>query len=130
MHNADRVITATGHIRDDIVRSYPSITPEPLVLTNGFDPADFVEPAPASANHTFDIVHVGSAGGPRRPVEPLFKALGQLLQEIPDLDKAMKVRFVGGLGPEEMLQSEASGLSSLVYSIGPVAHRDAIQVAR
>jgi glycosyltransferase involved in cell wall biosynthesis len=127
MHSADRVIMATSPIRDDLVRSYPSLSNKSLVLTNGFDPADFAGHAPANANHTFDIVYVGSAGGHRRPLEPLFRALAQLLQRVPDLDQTVRVRFVGGLGPTEMHQAEANGLSSVVSSIGPVTHRDAIR---
>jgi glycosyltransferase involved in cell wall biosynthesis len=127
MHSADRVLMATDPIRDGLVRSHPSLATKSLVLTNGFDPADFSGHAPASANHTFDIVYVGSAGGTRRPVEPLFRAIAQLLRQVPDLNQILRVRFVGGLGPTEMQQAEANGLSSLVCSIGPVAHREAIQ---
>ena len=127
VHKADRVITATGPIRDDLVQQYPSIADRSLVLTNGFDPADFEQHSARHTDESFDIVYVGSIGGMRRPVGPLFQAIAQLLQQNPHLEQVLKLHFVGSFGPTESCLAKEHGVSAVVTSTGWVDHQDAIQ---
>jgi len=126
MLNADRVIAATGPILDDLVRNHPHISGKSLVLTNGFDPADFAG-IPAKPNNSFAIVYVGSLAGPRRPVEPLLRAVAHLMQQSPNLAQVLRLRFVGSFGPTEFQLVEEYQLTSVVTCTGWVEHRDAIQ---
>jgi glycosyltransferase involved in cell wall biosynthesis len=124
---SDCVIAATEPIREDLVQSYPLCSDKLTVLTNGFDPADFQGLVANRRSDYLDVTYVGSIGGTRRPIEPLFRAIAELLVQASGLGQVLRLHFVGSFGPTEVELVEQYGLASVVAATGWVDHREAIQ---
>lgn len=122
---ADHLIAVTA----DIASNLTTLGAEPSrlsVVPNGYDPADFVDLAPAPRDHRFLLVYSGTLNAARNP-EPLFRAIRLLLDRRPALESLFAVRLVGatiGLDLPALLQF--FHLESVVDAIGYLPHRDAL----
>lgn len=95
------------------------------VLTNGYDPDDFLPPKPHQ-NGRLTMTYCGTINQARNP-EPLFCALRQVLDAEPDLASRVHVQLVGaaiGLDLSAMIRQYR--LDGVVTPFGYLPHRDAL----
>jgi hypothetical protein len=135
LSEAARITCATPHLAKAISERYgPEIAKKTVVITNGFDPADFVGEA-AGRPVEFTVVHGGSlllqSGRDHRSL-----TRGMILALERDADFAGNARLVyyGFMDSENLsswhqLTSSSPWRDRLRY-LGPVPHQQAIEIIR
>ena len=90
------------------------------VITNGFDHADF-EGIEGEPGGTFSFNHIGYLNPDRNP-PLLWKAFGELCQEVPGLKDDLRLRFIGTSDQVLFQHLEANGLMDQVERIDYLPH--------
>jgi glycosyltransferase involved in cell wall biosynthesis len=131
VHQAARVICNTGRLAEDFRSCYPNLPPEHFIpITNGYDPDDFEQlPSPSRDNQNSDMViaYAGSLYGARNP-QPLFQALGALLQRKEASAAACRLRFIGTKLDEQIRQQAREfGVEEQVEILPPVPRSECLQ---
>jgi len=90
VERADRVVTVSRNCANGIKEIADK---EVHVITNGYDPDDFKNCSPFNYD-SFSITHLGSMNTDRNP-HVLWKAIGELLAELPGFKDNLKIRFIG-----------------------------------
>jgi glycosyltransferase involved in cell wall biosynthesis len=128
---ADKTITVSEPLCEDLTETYPDIPPGNfVVIPNGYDSEDF-KMGDVNRGDKFTIGYVGSLYmfSGRTPYYFLM-ALAGLKKEIPDLEKKMEVLFVGSIDEEnrKIINSIASrfGLEDMIRLTGFLPYREAI----
>jgi glycosyltransferase involved in cell wall biosynthesis len=132
MRRADAVVTVsepkTAFVRELVSPCRARFA----TVTNGYDPEEFADiaPAPRPDDDTIRFVFTGRLFKNRRGYA-FAEALGRLKREAPDLAARARVTFLGGVAPEiaERYRQilEAHGLAGQVHFPGDVPHREAKQ---
>ena len=106
------------------------VNPKLQVISNGFDPEEFVEVKPMSFDH-FAIVYCGNFYLPKRVITPIMVALKQL-QEMEDLQCLPKWTFhyFGGHGNHVHEEAEKFHVRDRVVLHGRVARSEALSAVR
>ena len=136
LKSADKVVTVSEPLRQDLKKGYPDIVPEKFqVIPNGYDADDFKTEGPTGRNRRFSIGHVGSLSmsSGRTPYHFLL-ALSRLVQEAPGFKHDAKVVFVGDMDGEnrriiDQMKSDLL-LGDMIRCVGGVSHRKAISYMR
>jgi len=126
--NADRVISVvTDSIIDHFRSKYKDMDPKKIVcITNGFDAADFNHRPPIKkANGRLTFSFIGSFEK-YSTVEAFFEALRQIINEDPQFENEVTVRFIG------RVEQKAARLVSqypfrCLEKIGYVSHARSIE---
>jgi glycosyltransferase involved in cell wall biosynthesis len=95
------------------------------VVTNGFDPADLPESNGIQTDSRFSIAHIGTLSGSRNP-ESLWRALQELLDEIPSLAKDLEIKLVGKTDFSVLDSVEKAGLTPYLSKISYMPHDQAV----
>lgn len=96
------------------------------VIYNGFDPADFnFEASPD--NNFFAISHFGAFNRDRNP-SSLWKALGELKQENPDLSGVLKIHLIGQTDETIITEIEEEGLLENLVVNSHMQHLEGLQL--
>lgn len=96
------------------------------VIYNGFDPADFnFEASPD--NNFFTISHFGAFNRDRNP-SSLWKALGELKQENPDLSGVLKIHLIGQTDETIITEIEEEGLLENLVVNSHMQHLEGLQL--
>ena len=116
--NADQVIATSWAT----AREFRELTNTVVqVITNGYDVVDL---PPVELDKKFSISHIGSLLSGRNP-ENLWKALGELVKEDPELGKDLQIKLVGAVGEGVLQTIQQEGLASYVEKPGYVPHKEA-----
>ncbi|MCD6111740.1 MAG: glycosyltransferase family 4 protein [Bacteroidales bacterium] len=91
LSNADVVTTVSWHLSDDLKKLGAKNI---KVITNGFDPDDFIINKKISESNKFLITHIGAINKDRNP-ELFWKALEEISNENKNFKKDLKIRFIG-----------------------------------
>jgi glycosyltransferase involved in cell wall biosynthesis len=132
MRNADKVLTTTERMRASIVTRYPQLPPAKFVcLPNGVDLSRATIGDSTDKYDPLTITYAGSLYMDRTP-EPLFQALGELVNEGKARLGDVRIKLVGscrsiGDVPTEVL-ARRYGVESDVEIIDRVPHAEAIQI--
>lgn len=103
------------------------LTTKPIdVITNGYD-TEIIAKQPL--DEKFTLAHIGSFLSERNP-QMLWKALVELLAEIPDFHTYFELKLIGAVSAEVLESIENSGLSGYVNSLGYVPHSTAVAEQR
>ncbi|MCB9473820.1 MAG: glycosyltransferase [Candidatus Delongbacteria bacterium] len=126
--HADRVVSATPAYADWFASQLKS--PErSLVITNGYDEADFdFEPEPVRPDKLV-FAYAGTTGGVSGPwvFDSIFQAFDDLLRERPELDSRLVIRFIGAIS-QDLLKAKARFDCGRFFELdGFVTHRVALQ---
>jgi len=106
-------------------RELSEIANRPVTLVhNGYDEEDIVE-VNDPIDSDFSIVHIGSINAARNP-KVLWIALNELLQEVPELKKNLKIKLVGNVEPVVYADIEQYHLTDCIEKIGYLSHAEAI----
>jgi glycosyltransferase involved in cell wall biosynthesis len=140
----------TAEARAELLRRFPELAAKPVVtITNGFDPADFAAPPPATDGDAFRIVHAGwahTAAGRRhrrlrlarrllggatpgldilaRSETYLLAAIERLLAERPELRARLELHLAG------VASGPGARRSPYLHAHGYLAHAETIALLR
>ncbi len=129
---ADKILTVSDQLGEDLKSSYSDVDPKKIVtIPNGYDHDDF-EIENIGSTQKFTIGYVGTlylsyAG--RSPYH-FLTALGQLKDQIPNLDSEMVVTFVGDIDRQnsKIIRGLVSqfNLGNMINCTSTVPHKRAI----
>ena len=106
-------------------RELSEIANRPVSLVhNGYDEEDIIQ-VNEPIDSDFSIVHIGSINAARNP-NVLWMALNELLQEVPELKKNLKIKLVGNVEPVVFADIEKYQLTDYIEKIGYLSHAEAI----
>jgi glycosyltransferase involved in cell wall biosynthesis len=124
--NADRVVCTSEEMVRDFLNKYPRLESGKFaVITNGFDPDDFVENVPL--REEFTISHTGILTG-KRNAFGFLEGLRLFLEQRPDARSKMRVFFVGARDRENELRAKALNLLDVVSFHDTLPHRDCVRL--
>lgn len=125
LSDASKITVAWPGILDDIKSRYRDFdTSKATLINNGFDEDDFIGLEPKKFG-SFTISHAGIFYRHRTP-ESLFRGLGLLLNDKPQLRKNIKLLFIGITDPTLMNLIDKYQLSDVVDQIPFVSHRECL----
>ncbi len=120
LNTADWILVTSNTTK----KEFKEITTKPVhVITNGYD-VGYEDPEKLDSQ--FTISHIGSLLSKRNP-EYLWKALAQLVEEIPEFREHLRLQLIGLISEEVLDSIESNGLTSYVKRIGYVTHEEAIR---
>jgi glycosyltransferase involved in cell wall biosynthesis len=132
--SAARLVFTTPTAKRDFVARHPTVAPERcLVISNGYDEADFPEPprtvaTTISAGRPARIVHAGFIYQAERDPRPLFRALARLRKDgrIDPGNFRLDLRAPGT--PDYYVDLiERLDLQDLVFVLPPLPYRESLQ---
>lgn len=97
------------------------------VVTNGFDPEDFINNAP-ELDKKFTLTHVGSLNKDRNP-NFLWATLKELCSENSSFENDLEIKFIGKTDIAVFEQLEKQGLSNKATKIDYMPHKEVIAEA-
>lgn len=131
---AGHIVCATPHLREVIEQTYSVPAEKLTVITNGFDPADFVG-AVEGREDRFDILHCGSLlyQSGRDPM-PLTRGMLLACERDAQFAQTAKLTYLGdmdadNLRPLRALVDKSAWRDRIVY-LGSRPHREAVALTR
>ncbi len=97
-------------------------------ITNGFDTADYDE-KPVSLDKEFTIAHFGTINKARNP-QVLWEALIRLLKTNSELDKYLKLKFIGRLDTSVVSSLQETGLIKYLDKTDFIQHNEVVTKER
>jgi glycosyltransferase involved in cell wall biosynthesis len=128
---ADTIVSNTERMQEDFRQRYPSQPSDKfVVITNGYDPENFVDIAQVKGppNDVFTITHAGSLYGRRDP-RPLVHAMAQVRDENTLPNGVLRLNLIGNLETSFHLGSVVNSLKlqDWVAIIPPVPHTESLE---
>ena len=132
VRGADRITVTTPELRDEMLRRYPDVSPERVVVVyNGYDEEDFadtarrIEPPPR-----FELIHAGMVTPEYRDPVPLLRAVARLCEQRDVSRDDVRMVFLGaGQYVKSTAFRETVGslhLTDVVQVLERVAHRQSL----
>jgi glycosyltransferase involved in cell wall biosynthesis len=129
IENADAIVFVSEETRELVMKKYSSeIKSKSLVIPHCFDPELIPPPSPKGDSRLI-FIYTGSFYGPRSPL-PLFKALGNILAEQPDIHNYLHVQIVGNLPKVYQNAVLELGIEKIVSVVGSVPFLDCLRYIR
>jgi glycosyltransferase involved in cell wall biosynthesis len=129
VQKADYVMTCTPLFREDFLIRYSELPAwKFLMITNGFDPADFPLPHPDPYSR-FTISYVGDFYGPQSPVYFLL-GLRAFLNKNSQAAEDLQVIFVGPFQNRVSPIVESLDLGNTVRFLGFLPHEQSVAIMR
>ncbi|NVK03981.1 MAG: glycosyltransferase [Flavobacteriia bacterium] len=122
INSADEAVTVTWSWARDFNKM--KFNKEVKVVTNGYDPADFVDNS-GVLDSEFTITHIGSMNADRNP-HSLWKALEALLKTNDELKKHLKIKLIGPVDHAVFVSLEKHNLTEYLEYIKGVPHKEVI----
>lgn len=130
---ASRIITVTDVMREELRIAYPDIPEERFeVLTNGYDPEDFLpgqSPDDRPPNPRCTIAYAGLFYSSRSP-RTFLMALRNLSERRPDLEREFRVRLIGPENRQVKGWIARWGLDPIVECVGSVPYSESIRMQK
>jgi len=128
--SADRIVTVNQTIADDLARRYPTSASRIVVITNGYDPADF---APMERKQRdddrFRLVYTGSLSLSEnsRSIGGFLTALRSMRDEGQMVMRHLQIMLVGNVTIKEQEAIRKAGLEPYFACTGKVPYPEALQ---
>jgi len=134
MHNADKVLTTTERMRQSMIARYPQVPAEKFsCLPNGIDMDRLAGPDGVDKYGPLTIAYAGSLYLDRTP-EPLFEALGALVNEGKARLDEFRVKLVGNCRNIGEVETETVarryGIAPAVEVVDRVPYAEVVQIMR
>ena len=100
-----------------------------LLITNGYDEADFCSEAPELPADRFTLVNTGLFSSDGNPIR-LWDVLARKCAEDAEFKRQLRIRLAGMVDPEIYEALEARGLSGNVEKLGYLPHKQTVEVQR
>lgn len=123
LKNADKVVTVSYSWAKDFEKLCGRN--DIAVITNGYDPADFVSEDKTDKNK-FTLIHIGSMNPDRNPIV-LWNALKQLLEREESLKSVLEIKLIGQVDYKIIDSIDKYGLSEYLNKIDLMPHKNAIE---
>ena len=91
LKNADAITTVSESWSNDFFKLSDR---EPIVINNGYDPADFINKSIIKLDASFSITHAGSMNADRNP-DIFWEALSSLIKEVSRFKNDLNVKLIG-----------------------------------
>jgi glycosyltransferase involved in cell wall biosynthesis len=122
------IVCTSEDIVRDFLKKYPQIPRNKfVVITNGFDPADFVGEVPLAQD--FTVTHTGNLTG-KRNCFSFLEGLKTFLDRDPESRRRTKVLFIGPRDMENELKAEELALTDLVSFQDTLPHGECVRLQR
>ncbi|NWG21482.1 MAG: glycosyltransferase [Chloroflexi bacterium] len=127
---ADRIVTVNDVLADDMRRRYPATAKKVVVISNGYDPAEYNFAPSTMSSVRFRVVHTGSLAYSRKRtlITGLLAALQRLRQQHAPVMERLDVRLIGKLSLAERAAIADAGLDESITIVGSVAHSDVLRI--
>jgi len=123
LKKASQVVTVSWSWATDF---YKISNRKPVVITNGFDPEDFINAGKVKLDKKFTITHAGSINEDRNP-HVLWKALAELCKEVDNFKYDLEIRLIGQVAPNAITEITKYGLENKLTKIDNLPHQEVIQ---
>jgi len=117
LKKANQVITVSWSWAEDFREISDRM---PMVITNGYDPEDFIKAGTVGLDKKFTITHAGSLNDDRNP-HSLWKALAELCKD-EVFSKDLEIKFIGQVAPIAIDELTQAGLQSNLNLIENLPH--------
>jgi glycosyltransferase involved in cell wall biosynthesis len=122
----DRAIVLAEFVAENLVENLKLDHLSPILIPNGYDPADFEESSEVPPRNKFVLGYVGSLYGGMSPT-PLFESLELAFKKIPSMRTDIEVSLMGSMNKDEILSSASKhGVRDVVQLHGQQPHNIAI----
>jgi len=119
---ADQVVVVSNGMKME----YDLLNPHKIdVVTNGYDESD-EQIAAIQLDTKFSISHIGTLNAARNP-NTVWKVLGELCQENPDLNSDLQIQLVGKVDFSVLETIREVGLEQHLVKINYLSHSEAIE---
>lgn len=114
---SDQVVTVSWSWAEDFQRISDRM---PVVITNGYDPADFTKAGKVALDKKFTITHAGSLNEDRNP-HSLWKVLKELCSD-KEFSDDLEIKFIGQVSPVAIAELTEYGLKNNLTQIDNLPH--------
>lgn len=125
LNTADKVVTVSWNWAKDFEKLCNRMIE---VVTNGYDPEDFIGLNSNVTNEKFNLCHLGSMNKDRNPIN-LWKALAELCLNNGNFKDKLKITFIGQTDFSVFESIKESNLENNVEKIDYLPHQLAMKVA-
>jgi len=122
LNKANQVVTVTWSWAEDFLRISGKM---PMVITNGYDPTDFVNAGKLTLDKKFTITHAGSLNDDRNP-HALWKALAELCKD-ESFANDLEIKFIGQVAPIAIAELTQNGLFDKLNAINNLPHNKVVE---
>ena len=126
LETADKVVTVTWSWADELTELGNK---ETIVITNGYDEADFEGGDGIDLSKEFSIIHIGSMNKDRNP-KSLWKVLIDICKENPQFKKDLKIILIGQVDFSIISDANASGFEDNLEKLDYLPHSEAMKYLR
>ena len=116
LKSANKVVTVSKSWAKDFTRISQV---KPVVITNGFDPDDFIEAGKMELDKVFSMTHVGSLNKDRNPYI-LWKTISELIIENKSFAADIRIKLIGPIDVsinEELAKYDLLSITTLIDSL-------------
>ena len=122
LNKASQVVTVTWSWAEDFLRISGKM---PMVITNGYDPSDFVNAGKLTLDEKFTITHAGSLNDDRNP-HVFWEALAELCKE-ESFANDLEIKFIGQVAPVAVQELTTFGLLGNLNLIENLPHNKVVE---
>lgn len=123
VNTADQVVTVSWSWAEDFKHICGRM---PMVITNGYDPADFSKAGEVKLDAKFSIVHAGSLNDDRNP-HLLWEVLNEMAAANSDFKHQLELKFIGQLSPVALKEAKENGLEDNLNLIDSLPHAEVVK---
>ncbi|NQX97903.1 MAG: glycosyltransferase family 4 protein [Flavobacteriales bacterium] len=121
LNDANQVVTVSWSWAEDFYRISDRM---PMVITNGYDPEDFVKAGTLTLDKKFTITHAGSLNDDRNP-HSLWKALSGLCKDAA-FKNDLEIKFIGQVSSTAINELTEAGLANNLNEIDNLPHKKVV----
>lgn len=126
IERADACVFISESMREEYIERYPELKGRSHVIYNGYDPEEFLAPAP-NCDKELTIFYSGAFYGGERCPKPLLKALDEMLTENEHGADKIKIQIAGSLDAESKNILNAFGSSKLIEYLGVIPRTEVLR---
>jgi len=123
LDSANQIVTVTWSWAEDFYKISGRL---PIVITNGYDPEDFLDAGKLKLDNKFTITHTGSLNDDRNPAL-LWEVLGKLIQDNADIKNDLEIKFIGQVDDTVFGSISENGLKNNLIKLGNINHSEVIK---
>ncbi len=122
LHTANEVTTVSWSCASDFEEISGKL---PIVITNGYDPADFTTVENIVLDKKFTLTHTGSLNEDRNP-HALWRVLAELTEEDVQFKNDLEIKFIGQVAAEVIQSINQHQLQNNLNLVGNLPHNQVI----
>lgn len=120
--SANQVVTVSWSWAEDMKNISGRM---PMVITNGFDPADFSNAGNIALDKNFTITHAGSLNDDRNP-HILWEVLNEMCKTVEGFRKDLELKFIGQMSVVATQEAKENGLEENLILIDNLPHAEVV----